>query len=283
MAEPLAAGQQLSEAFSFDSFRSVDFVDNQTGWAISLQGNIFATKNGGETWEQQESGTTDQLNHVEFVDRSTGWVVYNGWILRGAGRALHTVDAGQTWQNVFIGCLNKGQWDLSFPDSLHGWVVGGVGVIFSTQDGGKTWQQQVSGTKNSFFATDFVDSHNGWAVGTFGTVLHTANGGVTKVKPQASSPDIPIGFRLLQNFPNPFNPTTTIRYSLRRAGWVVLEVYNILGAKVRALENAYKQPGDHQVVWNGLSDRSLSVSSGLYLYQLRFDVERQTGIMLLLR
>lgn len=63
----------------------------------------------------------------------------------------------------------------------------------------------------------------------------------------------------------------------------MLEVYNILGAKVRTLVDVKKQPGDHQAVWDGLSDRALPVSSGLYLYQLRFNADRQTGKMLLLR
>jgi len=78
----------------------------------------------------------------------------------------------------------------------------------------------------------------------------------------------PTTFSLDQNYPNPFNPTTTISFSLPKAGKVTLEVYNILGERVRILVNEEKPAGIHQIVWNGTDKNGVPVSSGIYLYKL---------------
>ena len=80
----------------------------------------------------------------------------------------------------------------------------------------------------------------------------------------ASIKSVPVGFRLDQNFPNPFNPSTTIRYSLPAAANVRLEVYDILGRKIETLVNQIQQAGDYQAVFN---ERNLP--SGVYFYRIR--------------
>lgn len=77
---------------------------------------------------------------------------------------------------------------------------------------------------------------------------------------------IPGEIELHQNYPNPFNPTTTISYDLLTAKYVKLEVYNLLGQKMKVLENGFKESGSHQVTFNGDN-----LSSGIYFYKLRSD------------
>jgi len=67
----------------------------------------------------------------------------------------------------------------------------------------------------------------------------------------------------LQNYPNPFNPTTTIKYSLPKAGNVKLTVYNAIGSKVATIVNEYKTAGIYSVQFNGSN-----LASGIYLYRL---------------
>jgi hypothetical protein len=74
---------------------------------------------------------------------------------------------------------------------------------------------------------------------------------------------IPDGFYLSQNFPNPFNPVTTINYSLPKAGNVKLSVYNAIGSKVAILMDEYKPAGNHSIQFNGSN-----LASGIYLYRL---------------
>jgi hypothetical protein len=73
---------------------------------------------------------------------------------------------------------------------------------------------------------------------------------------------------LFANFPNPFNPETTISFNLAVASTVSIDIYNIRGQRVRRLLNGSMDSGEHCVVWNGLDDHGRDVGSGVYFYQL---------------
>ncbi len=76
-------------------------------------------------------------------------------------------------------------------------------------------------------------------------------------------------YELKQNYPNPFNPITVIEYRVPQSGPVKLEIFNLLGQKVRTLVDAHLTPGHYQVVWDGRDDQGRLVATGVYLYQLR--------------
>lgn len=88
---------------------------------------------------------------------------------------------------------------------------------------------------------------------------------------------------LRSNFPNPFNPSTTISFLLPKDASCTLEVYNIRGQKVKTLINETRFAGNHSVVWTGLDDNGKPVSSGLYFYRLTTPNSIQTNKMLLLK
>ena len=81
--------------------------------------------------------------------------------------------------------------------------------------------------------------------------------------------ELPKEFVLSQNYPNPFNPTTTIGYSTPRDGEIQIEIYNLMGQKVRTLFNGIHQAGSHKVEWDGCDDLGNTLSSGVYLITLR--------------
>ena len=76
-------------------------------------------------------------------------------------------------------------------------------------------------------------------------------------------------FSLYQNFPNPFNPTTTIRYFLTNPGEVELNIYDIKGRLIKALVSSPQMSGYHDVSWNGYSTSGLAVETGMYLAQIK--------------
>ncbi|MGH7457249.1 MAG: FlgD immunoglobulin-like domain containing protein, partial [bacterium] len=80
--------------------------------------------------------------------------------------------------------------------------------------------------------------------------------------------EIPETFDLHQNFPNPFNPETSIRYQLPEAGWVRLRIYNILGEEIALLQDGEVEAGHHRITWNGKDRNGQQVASGIYLYRL---------------
>ncbi len=75
-------------------------------------------------------------------------------------------------------------------------------------------------------------------------------------------------FSLEPNYPNPFNPTTTIRFYLKESGHVSLKVYNMLGQEVKTLIDGYQARGEGSVQWNGLNNRGNTVTNGVYIYRL---------------
>jgi hypothetical protein len=79
---------------------------------------------------------------------------------------------------------------------------------------------------------------------------------------------IPKVFALSQNFPNPFNPTTTIEYQIPTAGNVSLVIYNLAGQKVRTLVNETKAPSYYKVIWDGRNESGSTVATGTYFYKL---------------
>ena len=93
----------------------------------------------------------------------------------------------------------------------------------------------------------------------------TVNGVVTGVETAGT---VPSRFGLEQNWPNPFNPKTTIRYALPRTSRVDLAVYNASGEKVRTLVSGTQPAGLRSVFWDGKNDQGKSVTSGVYLYKL---------------
>ncbi len=80
---------------------------------------------------------------------------------------------------------------------------------------------------------------------------------------------VPSGFSLKQNYPNPFNPETGIQFFIPKTTEISLEVYNILGQKIKTLYKGTKESGGYEVKWNGRDNQGKNVSSGIYLYVLR--------------
>jgi hypothetical protein len=94
--------------------------------------------------------------------------------------------------------------------------------------------------------------------------------GALEVK-EINTPAKPTVFSLAQNYPNPFNPKTMIRFALPKDSWVKLEVYNILGQKVKTLVDEKLTAGVKQVEWDGKDSKGLEVASGIYFYRIKAD------------
>ncbi|MFC1481417.1 T9SS type A sorting domain-containing protein [Candidatus Neomarinimicrobiota bacterium] len=95
---------------------------------------------------------------------------------------------------------------------------------------------------------------------------------------------IPTAFSLSQNYPNPFNPTTKINYTLPKTSAVKLQIFNLLGQRVRDLiNNKSHTAGFHTIVWDGKDDLGRDVSSGLYIYRLEASGFVKTHKMMMLK
>jgi len=86
---------------------------------------------------------------------------------------------------------------------------------------------------------------------------------------QKSDGKFPESFSLFQNYPNPFNSKTAIKFKILASSNVELNIYNILGQKIKTLISGRKSPGNYQYLWDGKDKFGRAVSSGIYLYQLQ--------------
>lgn len=117
---------------------------------------------------------------------------------------------------------------------------------------------------------------------------NSSTSGLVRTTAAASAADdydpfIPGVFTLHQNYPNPFNPNTNIQFSLERAGNVKLEVYNVIGQRIRTLMDQYCGAGEYSVEWDGRSESGQSVASGIYFYRLTSDEYSRTRKMMLMK
>ena len=81
--------------------------------------------------------------------------------------------------------------------------------------------------------------------------------------------EIPHQYQLIQNYPNPFNQMTMLTFLLKINVEVKLEIYNILGQKIKTLVNSHLQAGQHRYLWDGCNDSGIPVSSGVYIYRIK--------------
>jgi photosystem II stability/assembly factor-like uncharacterized protein len=279
------------------------FVDVNNGWSYSGSGSqganppylIYHTTNGGTSWSKQFTDTlAGSYNAIQFTDLN------NGWIVGDSSKILKTTNGGATWSRV----VNTGIASISeskcvfFLNANTGWIGTNDGNIDNnpvrevlyTSNGGASWMKQNIQNIEGIFSIFFWDANNGWftADNCFqncngpdsliiwqGVVAHTTSGGVTGIEENKYSPS---QFSLSDNYPNPFNPTTVIKYSIPSALNVELAIYNSLGQTVRVLENGFKSAGNYSVTFN-----AAELPSGIYFYKLEAGQFSQTKKMILLK
>ena len=93
---------------------------------------------------------------------------------------------------------------------------------------------------------------------------------------------LPARFALGPNYPNPFNPSTTIPYQLAASSEVRLEVFNLLGQRITTLVDGERAAGFHTATWHAVDGTGRAVGAGVYIYRMTVEAERQTGRMVLL-
>ncbi|KAA3636002.1 MAG: T9SS C-terminal target domain-containing protein, partial [Calditrichaeota bacterium] len=116
----------------------------------------------------------------------------------------------------------------------------------------------------------------------------TWNGSASKqeilsLSAKGTEDNLPTTFGLSQNYPNPFNPTTTISFSLPQSGNAQLEVFNLLGQKIKTIFDGQADAGLNTVTWDGTNNSGQTVASGIYFYRLTADNYSDTKKMTLLK
>lgn len=135
------------------------FVDDQQGCVVGLEGEVFYTNDGGETWNAASEVPLSDFYAIHFSDASNGWAVGN------EGTVLETSDGGKSWDQNAFGHQTTLR-DVFFIDENRGWISSNEGTIYHTVDGGLNWEEFDSGSSSEEFESiHFYDESNGIAVG----------------------------------------------------------------------------------------------------------------------
>lgn len=251
----------------------IHFVNDQEGWAAGGYGGgngfIHHTVNGGTTWTLQTPATSYHIFDITFINDLEGWVACAG------GTVQKTTDGGLTWFSVGQVYHDYAE-KILFINSMHGWLVArnaasssgdGRGFIYKTEDGGDSWVLEWYDTwvKSSISDITMQSDTTLWACGYHDILLK-----YNMFPVGTDDLSLPI-VRLFGNYPNPFNPTTTISYQLQVKVDVTLKIYNVQGREVRMLVNENQPAGKHSVVWDGTNATGKPVGSGIYFCKLNID------------
>ena len=94
---------------------------------------------------------------------------------------------------------------------------------------------------------------------------------------------VPMDWNLSAAYPNPFNPSTTLEYTIPKAAEVLINVYNVAGERVTTLVKGYHQPGEYAVKWDGKAESGNTVSNGLYFIKMMAGEYQQTQQVMFLK
>jgi len=276
--------------------RRIDLGD----WWVDLEdGAAGGQSSGGPTTITYRNGFIYTSSHTSCIktmmdpfleddDETTKWVNQNGdyigdhnfeetaqytWVCNDYNVAPYMYTTGvdnlmfSAWPVYDLGALSFG---LAGPDGT------GIGHFAYANETAKGKQGTLFLQNGSAYDGIYCDNSTGgetgwWFVG-FDSIMGTIGTGV------GVAADEPDAFSVAQNSPNPFNPTTTISFSLVESGNVVVDIYNVAGQKVDTVVNEFKDAGSHSVVWD-----ASGLSAGVYFYTVKSGGFSKTMKMTLLK
>ena len=184
--------------------------------------------------------------------------------------------------------VNSAYLALYYYDDYYGMVGPGweiADVISSTSPSSEWLHREVTGTVPEgtiwvWAGVEYYQASNADNGSVYTDMLEMHVSDVVSVDLDA---DLPGEFKLLGNFPNPFNPVTKLRFDIDYRSNVIVTIYNILGNEITTLQNGEMNPGRYSMTWNATNDQGKRMPTGMYLYKVTSDSRVLTGKMLLMK
>jgi photosystem II stability/assembly factor-like uncharacterized protein len=235
--------------------------------STGTKGVLYHTTDNGLNWRIEDAPA--EVKMISMTDENVGFAM-------GASHLYKTTNSGRAWSTSYS---TTGYYSLSafcFENLAHG-VLRDSYSDFETNDGGVTWQESAMSIPVQYPVHRMAYSARG-------ELLVAGNGRlVIRSAGEVSMDDIPNNgplrpLNLSNSFPNPFNPTTTIRFSLPTSGDASLTIFNLLGEEVAVLVSGHQEAGSHLVQWD-----ARDMPSGVYFYRLQAGDYVETKKLVLLR
>lgn len=292
-------------------------ISPYNGYEVTVRGVVMtdSTDEGGDYWIQDAAapwsgiwvndgtfthvkgdevdvtGTVEENFGVTRLDDVTTSVVVNAGVGAFApidvttGSITTGAPGAESYESVLVRVMNAVVTD-EYPDGYPGFgefvVNDGSGDLriddrFDAFNGGQG--------PDTTYSIDEVYNITGFGYNSFNNykVIPRDTSDVVRVVGIEDDLAVPSDFELEQNFPNPFNPSTDIRYSIAKAGTYSLEIYNVLGQRIATLVSKQHAVGTHQINWAGIDNNGAKVGSGIYFYRLSGEGVAKTKKMILLK
>lgn len=239
-------------------------------FAASDTRGVYVTTDSGASWSVANTGLTD-LNVAQLVttgDKLFAVTLKGGTFVSG--------NSGTSWMGITLADINC----LAVADGKLLAGTDTAGMLMSS-DNGATWEPVA--------ITGLAAGTRFWSLAVTGTSLMAGtNDGVwtaplSSLSASVQETLVPEMAALERNFPNPFNPATTIGFRIPVPAKVSLTIYNAAGQRIRTLVDAPMPGGTHRVVWDGLTASGARVPSGVYLCELRAGAFRDAKKLLLMK
>ena len=306
-----SAKTQIEEGATVTSFAfiSTNVFAATKPFMAGVAGGVYLSTDAGDSWTCVSAGLPT-LADTNTVVSSLAVIGTNLFAGTGHGVYLST-DNGTSWNKVNNGLTGIFVYTLAVKDNELFAGTLGQGV-FRTNDNGShwihtslvkdvtslavidtnlfagTWAQGMYRMTNidsswkavgltGVYVTGMAENNGYIYISTdYNSIWSSALSTLTDIK--SSWNQLPVDFNLSQNFPNPFNPTTNIQYSVGKVQHVSLKVYDILGNEITTLVNEVKIKGIYTVKFNGAN-----LASGIYFYKLQTESYSETRKMLLMK
>ena len=246
-------------------------------------GQVYYSSNYGTSWVQTAVAGSTHITAISIND--SGDVFAGNW----AGEVYRSNDLGSSWNKIFDngGCI------ASIITTVQDYLYVAVGRlmnnnaenIFRSSDDGLTWERIENGfTSNSINYMIHTKDNSLYITTRDQGVFKSTNfgdewfnvGPVTSVNNDIKL--LPDKYELIHNYPNPFNPSTTISYSVPEVEFVTLKVFDVLGNEVATLVNEELPAGSYEAEFNGTE-----LTSGIYFYRIQSGSFVETKKMVLMK
>ena len=269
-------GMAVMEAENFHAMierSDHSWVEDTGNAGFSGAAAMASTPDDGELINSDIPTTSPELSFDVDISTTGDYHLWARiWAVSGSSNSIHMGMNGE------IDPLSKGmqtqdigEWvwlELSRGSNPLPYNVGSAGIhtvnVWMREDG--TLVDKVLITTDG----DFVPTGEGPAESPQSSAPAAKNGGLGQdwLTLDGAAIDLPEDFELDANYPNPFNPVTTINFALPESADVRLEVYDMMGRRVATLINGQYAAGRYEATWNARSDAGTPVASGVYLYRL---------------
>ena len=251
--------------FENGSNPSLEIVTNPNTGGINSSATVakFTALQTGQPWAGCESlhGSDIGTFSLDATNSTVKIMVYKT-VISDVGLKFVIPSSGSLGEIKVANTVTNAWEELTFDFSSHIGLPEAIGidqiVVFPDFDLGGRTQDNIIYFDNISFYSNSVGVDN-------------------------RSETFPQGFVLEQNFPNPFNPSTTLRYELPEDGLVNVTIYDMMGRQVSTLVSSQQAAGYKSIQWNATNDFGKPVSAGVYLYQIQAGEFVQTKKMVLLK